>query len=486
MIGRPSSDDSSSDATSRGPVRSGSSIGTQIVLALVGVSVVTLLVVGMLFFGFIGRYVIHVEQQQLVKHVAAVAQQVERIWGELPMRTAAGPRTLQQFLRINLQILPDGAGITVFKGSDILAYAGPARAGGEQALRYRDRGLRLAPQNRQPRLCRRREAIRASFWLPRPSRSRWMGRTGLALITLPTSDAIAPRAGLLRVLLLSGNCRRPDPVLRRCAGKLAQWPNQTAIRRPQHAWRAATTENPWPGRILARSTNLPAAWRPCAGRCSTARSPSRLRCFRGPRTAHAAHVHPGFLAGATGRYRRNAGRERHSAAAIHRESTRLRRLVDSLLTLSRYDSREFRPNLIQVDAGRSPGEEVDRLVEAGLAPAGRVTLRGRPGRDSLTDPDMLRQVVANLLRNAVQYGGRIPMTVQVDESGQESSRSPSPTAASPLGPEDRAHIFERFYRGRSAYRTEGFGLGLPLVKEICEVLGGRVELVGPGPRRSFG
>ena len=56
----------------------------------------------------------------------------------------------------------------------------------------------------------------------------------------------------------------------------------------------------------------------------------------------------------------------------------------------------------------------------------------------------------------------------------------------PVGPEDRRRLFERFYRGHTGHRTDGFGLGLPLVREICEVLGGTVELTPEEPRTVFG
>ena len=57
-----------------------------------------------------------------------------------------------------------------------------------------------------------------------------------------------------------------------------------------------------------------------------------------------------------------------AAAAISRESARLQRTLDALLTLSRYDSREFHPTMAPVAVDRLVREEVDRLVQAGLAP----------------------------------------------------------------------------------------------------------------------
>lgn len=55
----------------------------------------------------------------------------------------------------------------------------------------------------------------------------------------------------------------------------------------------------------------------------------------------------------------------------------------------------------------------------------------------------------------------------------------------PLTAEERTRIFDRFYRGRSARAAEGLGLGLALSREICEVLGGRIELAGDGPATQF-
>jgi signal transduction histidine kinase len=93
---------------------------------------------------------------------------------------------------------------------------------------------------------------------------------------------------------------------------------------------------------------------------------------------------------------------------------------------------------------------------------------------------MLRQVVGNLLRNAAQYGGDDPIGVTV-RTGNEDVSVEVVNGGEPLTAEERRHVFERFYRGRSARAVDGVGLGLALSREICEVLGGRIELVGDGP-----
>jgi signal transduction histidine kinase len=176
--------------------------------------------------------------------------------------------------------------------------------------------------------------------------------------------------------------------------------------------------------------------------------------------------------------------QQRSAAAIYRESARLQRLVDALLILSRYDSREFTPSLSLTDVGGIVREEVERLEQAGLVERGRVEVTVVGDARAVTDPDVMRQIVGNLLRNAVQYGGEDRIEARVGVEGERLVLEVA-NGGRPLSADERARIFERFFRGRGARSTEGFGLGLPLVREMCEVLGGRVDLVGQGPATVF-
>jgi two-component system sensor histidine kinase TctE len=97
---------------------------------------------------------------------------------------------------------------------------------------------------------------------------------------------------------------------------------------------------------------------------------------------------------------------------------------------------------------------------------------------------MLRQVVANLLRNAVQYGDDGPVWVGVARRVPDLVLEVA-NRGGPLSEDERNRIFTRFYRGRAGRRGEGLGLGLALVREICGLLGGRVELVEAGPTIRF-
>lgn len=110
--------------------------------------------------------------------------------------------------------------------------------------------------------------------------------------------------------------------------------------------------------------------------------------------------------------------------------------------------------------------EVERKIEAGLPPL-------------LADPAALRRAVANLIENAVKYGGRpgwIGIQARRDPSGQVqitvSDRGPG------IRKEDLPHLFEPFFRGRDAATggIPGSGLGLSLVRHIAEAHGGRVTV----------
>ncbi|MBH9578794.1 sensor histidine kinase [Inhella proteolytica] len=95
-------------------------------------------------------------------------------------------------------------------------------------------------------------------------------------------------------------------------------------------------------------------------------------------------------------------------------------------------------------------------------------------------PTLLREALANLLDNALQYAGRgAEVTVRVQRAGDQVLLSVSDT-----GPGLPAHwhekVLERFVR--ATHEGGGCGLGLAIVKEIAERHGGRVEVGGQAPQ----
>ena len=110
---------------------------------------------------------------------------------------------------------------------------------------------------------------------------------------------------------------------------------------------------------------------------------------------------------------------------------------------------------------------------------------------STADPLRLKQVILNLLTNAVKFtpaGGRIEFT----RSARRGRDSTSPCSDSGIGiaESDQARIFEAFQQGGGAVSAsaEGTGLGLTLSKRIVELHGGRLWVtsrVGHGSTFTF-
>ena len=96
----------------------------------------------------------------------------------------------------------------------------------------------------------------------------------------------------------------------------------------------------------------------------------------------------------------------------------------------------------------------------------------------LGDPDKLREVLNNLLHNAIQYNrpeGRVELTVARDNG---HLRMEVRDTGIGIAPEARAHIFERFYRVDPSRHADGLhaGLGLAIVKGYVDLMGGRIAV----------
>jgi two-component system sensor histidine kinase MprB len=96
-------------------------------------------------------------------------------------------------------------------------------------------------------------------------------------------------------------------------------------------------------------------------------------------------------------------------------------------------------------------------------------------------PDRLGRAVDNLLDNAAKYGGEESVVEVALRGGELSVRDHGPGI--PEG--DRAHVFDRFYRGATARGRPGSGLGLAIVRQVAETHGGTIavhEGAGGGSR----
>jgi heavy metal sensor kinase len=153
-------------------------------------------------------------------------------------------------------------------------------------------------------------------------------------------------------------------------------------------------------------------------------------------------------------------------------------MVERLLALARLDAgaESARPRL--VDAGELALGCADLIRPLARAAGLTLTAHVEPPLPAEVDPDKLREVVTNLLHNAVEYnrpGGAIELSVE--RSGDELCIAVRDTGIG-IAPEARAHIFERFYRADPSRHadTPHAGLGLAIVKSYVDLLGGTIAV----------
>ncbi|MDQ1438831.1 MAG: hypothetical protein QOK43_2460 [Acidimicrobiaceae bacterium] len=106
------------------------------------------------------------------------------------------------------------------------------------------------------------------------------------------------------------------------------------------------------------------------------------------------------------------------------------------------------------------------------------------------DPRLLRRALANLVSNAVKYSGPHGRIAIVGRAEASAARLTVADSGIGLSEEEAAHVFEPFWRARSAVlnATRGSGIGLALVQEYARVMGGEVSVAsvpGQGSRFSF-
>ena len=100
----------------------------------------------------------------------------------------------------------------------------------------------------------------------------------------------------------------------------------------------------------------------------------------------------------------------------------------------------------------------------------------------VADRDKVRQVLTNLVDNAVKYspaGGRVSISFKLDASRGRVTTSVSDEGIG-IAPSDRGRLFKMFHRVRTAETTtiRGTGVGLHVVKSLVELMGGEVWVRG--------
>ena len=169
----------------------------------------------------------------------------------------------------------------------------------------------------------------------------------------------------------------------------------------------------------------------------------------------------------------------------------LRATVNDILDFSKLEAG-------QVDIKPQPMSPADLTRETAELFAGQARDKGLVLRVSglanlpplvEADPDRLRQILLNLIGNAVKFtdGGAVIVTARFDEGAGRLSFEVSDTGPG-LSPEQAGHLFQRFSQIDGARRSGGTGLGLAICKGLVDAMGGEIGVestAGAGSRFWF-
>jgi signal transduction histidine kinase/tetratricopeptide (TPR) repeat protein len=157
------------------------------------------------------------------------------------------------------------------------------------------------------------------------------------------------------------------------------------------------------------------------------------------------------------------------------QTQRLGRLVNELLDISRVAQGQLLGKLEDVDLVALVRGLIERSREALARAECPIELYASGSVVGKWDAMRLEQVVGNLLTNAMKYGAgkRIQVTLESDAT---HARLRVRDEGIGIAPEDAERIFERFERAVSVRHYGGFGIGLWLVREIVQALGGTVQV----------
>ena len=164
----------------------------------------------------------------------------------------------------------------------------------------------------------------------------------------------------------------------------------------------------------------------------------------------------------------------HLLERILGNSGELRRLIDQLLDVAALErGQQLAPAPTSLDLRELVAEVVDEVA---------FHLEGRPGEREVpsahvtADPTLIRRTLVNLVSNACKYSEPETAVSITVEPGPDEVRIAVVDAGIGVPPEDRARVFEPFWRGPTAVAEaiRGTGIGLALVREYVDAMGGRV------------
>lgn len=166
-----------------------------------------------------------------------------------------------------------------------------------------------------------------------------------------------------------------------------------------------------------------------------------------------------------------ADQRQHMLQRSHLASSRLSRLIEELLILSRIDAGVLTPAVGTVDVGQLLED-----VRDGAQEPEQVLLEAPDGATCTTDADLLGRALGLLVDNAIKYGG-IAEVRAISGDGRWIFEVRDRGAGFPS--DVRGTAFEMFTRSADTTSVPGLGVGLPIARTLVEVLDGTIQIGSP-------
>jgi two-component system phosphate regulon sensor histidine kinase PhoR len=167
---------------------------------------------------------------------------------------------------------------------------------------------------------------------------------------------------------------------------------------------------------------------------------------------------------------------RRMLTVVERNGDKLLVLIDNLLIMSQLEAGTFHPKLAPVDFAGVLKRVYDEALPAATAGALEFAVDLEPTAEMVGDEKQIERALQNLVSNAVKFtpgGGRVDVGVRRD--GNEVVIVVRDTGIG-IAEDDQDELFARFFSAKGAPRreTSGTGLGLYIVKQIVDGLGGTI------------
>ncbi len=162
--------------------------------------------------------------------------------------------------------------------------------------------------------------------------------------------------------------------------------------------------------------------------------------------------------------------------SIKNETTHLNRYIQSILKFSRLESEDFKLRLEPVDINKLVTSVLEQLKKELKAKKIKLNTNFEPLFSIEADSVLVREIIFNLVENAIKYGHHgmdlVVSTSEIEDSILVKIKDKGPG----ISDGDQKKIFDKFYRTSPFEDSLGSGLGLYLVKYFIELHGGRIEL----------